>query len=967
MALMGTVIMAFLLHSTPSILKDTEVAGNVFDVCVTCHPNATCDLKTDGSGGYACNCMYGFVGNGRTHCEDKDECQIGANFICGDHTACHNTHGSYYCTCLSGYAPTNNMPVFIPNDGSYCQDIDECQVQGVCGEGGLCRNTDGNFECECQIGYHVKGGTVPFHPHRGKAFCEAVDCGPPPSVLHAVQVSVPNTSYRSVITYGCQTGFLWQRGDNSSLCTSEGNWTGPSLICEEVDCGEPPAFPHSSFIWKHQTRNTRMGAEVLYECEVGFRHVGPASITVCTAGGLWSHPSLQCEEIVCGKPAAVPNSHMLWNRNISVGTNVFYKCAEGYHKMGTGNMSVCTENGLWSEVTFTCEVMTCGDPPRLPHTGQVWNGTTTVGSSVLYYCNGAFYYVTGTNVSECTTDGYWTKPTVTCKEINCGVPPIWPHTHVLWTKDTRMGAKVFYECDVGYYNAGPGNVSTCTVDGVWSPPYIVCQDIPCGNPPAIPNSKIVWDQNTTFGAKAFYECETGYRNVGLGNVSVCSTNGLWLEPSLICQEISCGPPPVISHTDMQWDKTSGLGSVVQYTCKDGFYQEGVQSFSTCAPSGEWGIASIQCKEINCGVPPIWPHTHVVWTKDTRMGAKVFYECDVGYYNAGPGNVSVCTVDAVWSPPNVVCKARCGHVPELAHADLVWDNESIAIHRCADGYYAHSGLTVSTCGVDGSWQAATLQCREIRYGIRQLEVFNERCLRWLSDGKKEDYRVIFVGSRDYQKPFVDKRREAFSSQHLRPHVCLKLLPATNYTINITAVLARSSTVITTNTTIPAAPVPEVMFRDVEGPLPYLWVHRSHHTLDPICLYEVFVLPVEGTLVFDCNSPKSPHFLKDSSCHGEYVAAQIQVRDVGNVLNFTVGDEQHYGEFYNAPLENGRDYYIILRTTCRWGQSSKHSCVLWAKARGTSYRMRMSALVVCGTISFFGFAVLIGYFFTGYFKN
>ncbi|XP_062398816.1 sushi domain-containing protein 1 isoform X2 [Sardina pilchardus] len=908
MALMGTVIMAFLLHSTPSILKDTEVAGNVFDVCATCHPNATCELKTDGSGGYACNCMYGFVGNGRTHCEDKDECQIGANFICGDHTACHNTHGSYYCTCLSGYTPTNKMPVFIPNDGTYCQDIDECQVQGVCGEGGLCRNTDGNFECECQIGYRVKDGTVPFHPNREKAFCEAVDCGPPPSVPHAVRLSVPHTRYRSVVTYGCQTGFLWQRGDNSSLCTSQGRWKGPSLICEEVDCGEPPALPHSSFIWKQQARNTRMGAEGHYECEVGFRHVGPACITVCTAGGFWSHPSPpQCEEIVCDKPPAVPNSHILWNRNTSVGTSVFYECAEGYHKTGTGNMSVCTENGLWSKVTFTCEVMTCGDPPVLPHTGQVWNGTTTVGSSVLYYCNGAFYYVTGTNVSECNADGNWTKATVTCKEIDCGVPPVWPHSHMLWTKASQMGAKVFYECDVGYYNAGPGNVSACTVDGVWSPPYIVCQ------------------------------------------------------------EISCGPPPGIAHADMQWDNTSGLGSVVQYTCKHGFYQEGSQSFSTCTSSGEWENAAIQCKEINCGVPPKWPHTHVPWTKDTRMGAKVFYECDVGYYNAGPGNISVCTVDAVWSPPNVVCKARCGHVPELAHAELVWDNESMAIHRCADGYYAHGGLNVSTCGADGSWQAATLQCREIRYGIRQLKVFNERCLRWLSDGKKEDYRVIFVGHRDYQKSFVDKRRTAFSSPDLRPDVCLKLLPATNYTINIMAVLANSSTVITANTTIPAAPVPEVMFRDVEGPLPTLWVYRSHHTLDPICLYEVFVLPVEGTLVFDCNSPKSPHFLKDRSCHGEYVAAQIRVRDVVNVLNFTVGDEQHYGEFYNAPLENGRDYYIILRTTCRWGQSSKHSCVLWAKARGTSYRMRMSALVAGGTIAFFGFAVLIGYFFTGYLKK
>lgn len=32
-------------------------------------------------------------------------------------------------------------------------------------------------------------------------------------------------------------------------------------------------------------------------------------------------------------------------------------------------------------------------------------------------------------------------------------------------------------------------------------------------------------------------------------------------------------------------------------------------------------------------------------------------------------------------------------------------------------------------------------------------------------------------------------------------------------------------------------------------------------------------------------------------------------------------------------------------------------------GTTYRMRMSALVAGGTIAFFGFAVLIGYCYTG----
>ncbi|KAL2091815.1 hypothetical protein ACEWY4_011613 [Coilia grayii] len=963
MALVGTVIMAvtFLLHSMPSMLKDTRVAGNVFDVCTTCHPNATCDKKTDGSGGYACNCMYGFVGNGRTHCEDKDECQIGANFICGDHTLCHNTHGSFYCTCLSGYAPTNNMAVFIPNDGSYCQDVDECQIQGVCGEGGQCRNTDGDFECACQVGYRVQGGSVPFNP-RQKASCQAVDCGFPPPVQHAVHLSQPRTLYGSVVSYGCQPGFLWKGGDNSSRCTSEGTWTGPSLVCEEVNCGEPAAFPHARVIWD---RNSRLGAEVRYECEGGFRLVGPSSVAVCTAAGVWSHPRLQCEEIVCGKPPVVPHSRMWWNGDTSVDTNVFYECEEGYHHVGTGNTSFCTGNGLWSEVSFTCEVMTCGDPPLLPHTGQVWNGSTTVGSTLLYYCNGSFYYVTGTNISECTTNGYWTTPTLICKEIDCGAPPAWPHSRVLWTKASQLGAKVFYHCDLGYYNAGPGNVSICTVDGIWSPPYIACQETSCGNPPVIPNSKTVWDKSTLFGAEAFYECETGYHNVGHGYASVCAADGQWSEASVMCQaEISCGPPPVLPHADIHWDNPSRPGSVVEYSCKDGFHQEGGQSFLTCMSSGEWESALVHCKEIDCGAPPIWPHSRMLWTKDTHKGAEVFYECDVGYYNAGPGNVSVCTGDGTWSPPDVVCRARCGLVPEIAYAKLAWHNESIAVHRCVDGYYTHSGTNTSTCGANGRWRPASLQCREIRHGISHLEVFNERCLRWVSDGKREEYKVLFVGSRAYQMSFVDKRWNTFSFTALRPQVCLKLLPATNYTINITAVLASSSTVITTNTSIQVAPLPEVMFREVEGPTPTLLLHRSVHTLDPICLYQVFVLPVEGTVVFDCNSSRTPPFLKDSSCNSEYVAAQIPLRDVVmKELNFTVGDEQHYGGYYNAPLENGKDYYIILRTACQWGQSRKHACVIWAKTRGISYRMRMSALVACGTIAFFGFGILIGYFYTG----
>jgi len=46
-------------------------AGELLDVCVSCHANATCDDKLDGPG-KTCNCMYGFVGNGRTMCHGMD-------------------------------------------------------------------------------------------------------------------------------------------------------------------------------------------------------------------------------------------------------------------------------------------------------------------------------------------------------------------------------------------------------------------------------------------------------------------------------------------------------------------------------------------------------------------------------------------------------------------------------------------------------------------------------------------------------------------------------------------------------------------------------------------------------------------------------------------------------------------------------------------------------------------------------
>lgn len=81
-----------------------------------------------------------------------------------------------------------------------------------------------------------------------------------------------------------------------------------------------------------------------------------------------------------------------------------------------------------------------------------------------------------------------------------------------------------------------------------------------------------------------------------------------------------------------------------------------------------------------------------------------------------------------------------------------------------------------------------------------------------------------------------------------------------------------------------------------------------------------------MMFDCSSPASLDPSNKIKPPGEYVTAQFNVRNVGTQMNFTAGDGFFYGGFYNAPLESGRNYYIILRAVTQWKKVSCNSCVL-----------------------------------------
>lgn len=269
-------------------------------------------------------------------------------------------------------------------------------------------------------------------------------------------------------------------------------------------CGNPPIIEFTEQVWNH---SSAPGDTVFYYCKEGFQYRGGQNISMCSVNGQWTHPSISCQgnwhmvhHKTCSSHliqvfATVP-PHLLW---IVTGSSVCVclYCPEINLSVCHPYVSVCCLLCVW----FPHTEILCGDPPTLPHTGQLWNGISTPGSTVAYFCKTGYYHSHGNNISFCATNGHWTEADISCSgndslwlletfhncfnvinntvsifvEVDCGAPPLIPHSHMLWDNISTVGSRVVYQCNSGYHNVGEGNVSVCTADGRWDEASLRCQ------------------------------------------------------------------------------------------------------------------------------------------------------------------------------------------------------------------------------------------------------------------------------------------------------------------------------------------------------------------------------------------------------------------------------------------------------------------------------------------------------------
>ena len=154
------------------------------------------------------------------------------------------------------------------------------------------RSANSTATYSCDTGYKLTGTTVRTCQTDGtwsdtEPTCALVDCQAPPTTRNS-SVSAPTTTYGSTATYSCWVGSNLS-DTTTRTCQADGTWSGTVPTCLPADCG-PLKNPTNGSV---KTPTTTYGSVATYSCDSGYAITGVATRS-CQASAIWSDAAPSC-------------------------------------------------------------------------------------------------------------------------------------------------------------------------------------------------------------------------------------------------------------------------------------------------------------------------------------------------------------------------------------------------------------------------------------------------------------------------------------------------------------------------------------------------------------------------------------------------------------------------------------------------------------------------------------------------
>ncbi|XP_078666608.1 CUB and sushi domain-containing protein 3-like isoform X2 [Branchiostoma floridae x Branchiostoma belcheri] len=546
-------------------------------------------------------------------------------------------------TCNSGYRLNGVATPTCQADGRWSHPVPTCTLvqcparaapaNGAVTPTGAVSYPNG-VTFTCNSGYTLNGVATPTCQADGRwshpvPTCTQVQC-PPLTAPANGALSTTATSYNTVVTFTCNTGYVLN-GATSTTC-QVGTWSNPVPTCTVGQCPSLTAPANGAI----STTATSYNTVVTFTCNSGYVRNGATS-TTCQ-DGTWSNPIHTCTPVLCSARASPANGAVSPIGAVSYPNGVTFTCNTGYRLNGIATQT-CQADTTWSNTAPTCELVQC--PARAaPANGAVSpTGAVSYPNSVTFTCNTG-YGLSGAATLTCQADGTWSHSPPTCQSGQC--PTLTPPSNGALSPvgATSYLDVVTFTCNVGYELVGTSTV-TCLSNLAWSHAVPTCRPVLCSARAAPANGAVSPTGAVSYPNGVTFSCNPGYILNGAA-AATCRADRSWSNPVPTCRDIdACLANPCVTEATCTDNPAPALDATC--TCNTGYTGDGFINGTGCSAS------SSQC-------PALLAPTNGMLspTRATSYQTVVTFTCNPGYLLDGASSAT-CKADGTWSNPVPTCR------------------------------------------------------------------------------------------------------------------------------------------------------------------------------------------------------------------------------------------------------------------------------------------------------------------------